>query len=31
MESEDEAIITEPKKAVYVLNSLVEEMGRRLE
>lgn len=31
MESEDEAIITEPKKAVYVLNSLVEEMSRRLE
>ncbi|MBP3290252.1 MAG: DNA translocase FtsK, partial [Alistipes sp.] len=31
MESEEEAIITEPKKAVYVLNSLVEEMGRRLE
>ncbi len=31
MESEDEAIITEPKKAVYALNSLVEEMGRRLE
>ncbi|MBR6759864.1 MAG: DNA translocase FtsK [Alistipes sp.] len=31
MESEEESIITEPKKAVYVLNSLVEEMGRRLE
>ena len=31
MESEDEAIVTDPKKAVYVLNSLVEEMGRRLE
>ena len=31
MESEEEPIITEPKKAVYVLNSLVEEMGRRLE
>lgn len=31
MESEDEAIITEPRKAVYALNSLVEEMGRRLE
>ncbi|MBQ2373898.1 MAG: DNA translocase FtsK [Alistipes sp.] len=31
MESEDESIITEPKKAVCVLNSLVEEMGRRLE
>ena len=31
MESEDEAIVTEPKKAVCVLNSLVEEMGRRLE
>ncbi len=31
MESEEEAIVTDPKKAVYVLNSLVEEMGRRLE
>ncbi len=31
MESEEEAIITDPKKAVCVLNSLVEEMGRRLE
>ena len=31
MESEDEAIVTDPKKAVYALNSLVEEMGRRLE
>ncbi|MBR5493687.1 MAG: DNA translocase FtsK 4TM domain-containing protein [Alistipes sp.] len=31
MESEDEPIVTDPKKAVYVLNSLVEEMGRRLE
>ena len=31
MESEEESIITEPKKAVCVLNSLVEEMGRRLE
>ena len=31
MESEDESIVTEPKKAVCVLNSLVEEMGRRLE
>ena len=31
MESEDEAIVTDPKKAVYVLTSLVEEMGRRLE
>ncbi len=31
MESEDEAIVTDPKKAVYVLNSLVEEMGQRLE
>ena len=30
MESEDEAIVTDSKKAVYVLNSLVEEMGRRL-
>ncbi len=31
MESDDEAIVTDPKKAVCVLNSLVEEMGRRLE
>ena len=31
MESEDEAIVTDSKKAVYVLNSLVEEMSRRLE
>ena len=31
MESEDEPIVTDPKKAVYVLNSLVEEMGCRLE
>ena len=31
MESEEESIITEPKKAVCVLNSLVEEMCRRLE
>ena len=31
MESDEEPIITEPKKAVCVLNSLVEEMGRRLE
>ncbi|MBR4995955.1 MAG: DNA translocase FtsK 4TM domain-containing protein [Alistipes sp.] len=31
MESEDEAIVTDSKKAVYVLNSLVDEMGRRLE
>ena len=30
MESDEESIITEPKKAVCVLNSLVEEMGRRL-
>ena len=30
MESEEEPIITDPKKAVYVLNSLVEEMGARL-
>ena len=31
MESDDEPIVTDPKKAVCVLNSLVEEMGRRLE
>ena len=31
MESEDEAIVTDSKKAVYVLNSLVDEMSRRLE
>ncbi|MBR6720807.1 MAG: DNA translocase FtsK 4TM domain-containing protein [Alistipes sp.] len=31
MESEDEAIITDPKKAVYTLNSLVTEMSNRLE
>ena len=31
MESDEEPIITEPKKAVCVLNSLVEEMGARLE
>ncbi|WP_300799515.1 DNA translocase FtsK 4TM domain-containing protein [uncultured Alistipes sp.] len=31
MESEDEAIITDPKKAVYTLNSLCIEMDNRLE
>ena len=31
MESEDEAIITDPKKAVYTLNSLCQEMENRLE
>ena len=31
MQSDEEPIITEPKKAVCVLNSLVEEMGSRLE
>ncbi len=31
MESEDEAIVTDPRKAVYTLNSLCEEMGARLE
>ena len=31
MESEDEAIITDPKKAVYTLNSLCVEMDNRLE
>ncbi len=31
MESEDEAIITDPKKAVYTLNSLCTEMDNRLE
>ncbi|MFI3320006.1 MAG: DNA translocase FtsK 4TM domain-containing protein [Rikenellaceae bacterium] len=30
MESEEEVIITDPKKAVYTLNSLCEEMERRL-
>ncbi|MFR9620509.1 MAG: DNA translocase FtsK 4TM domain-containing protein [Rikenellaceae bacterium] len=30
MESEDDAIITDPKKAVYTLNSLCEEMEKRL-
>ncbi len=30
MESEDDVIITDPKKAVYTLNSLCEEMERRL-
>ncbi|MBQ6612792.1 MAG: DNA translocase FtsK [Alistipes sp.] len=31
MESEDEAIVTDPKKAVYTLNSLCTEMANRLE
>ncbi|MEG1886128.1 MAG: DNA translocase FtsK 4TM domain-containing protein [Alistipes sp.] len=31
MESEDEAIITDPKKAVYTLNALCTEMDARLE
>ncbi len=31
MESEDEAVITDPKKAVYTLNSLCTEMDSRLE
>ncbi len=31
MESEDEAIVTDPKKAVYTLNALVQEMSNRLE
>ena len=31
MESEDEAVITDPKKAVYTLNSLCVEMDNRLE
>lgn len=31
MESEDDAIITDPKKAVYTLNSLCTEMDNRLE
>ena len=31
MESEDEAIITDPRKAVYTLNSMVVEMENRLE
>ncbi len=31
MESEDDAIITDPKKAVYTLNSLCVEMDNRLE
>ena len=31
MESEDEAIVTDPKKAVYTLNSLCTEMENRLE
>ncbi len=30
MESEDDVIITDPKKAVYTLNSLCEEMEKRL-
>ena len=31
MESEDDAVVTDPKKAVYTLNSLCTEMGNRLE
>ncbi len=31
MESEDEAIVTDPKKAVYTLNALCTEMANRLE
>ena len=31
MESEDESIVTDPKKAVYTLNSLCTEMANRLE
>ena len=31
MESEDDAIVTDPKKAVYTLNALVQEMSNRLE
>ena len=31
MESEDDAIVTDPKKAVYTLNSLCTEMANRLE
>lgn len=31
MESEDESIVTDPKKAVYTLNALVTEMSNRLE
>ena len=31
MESEDEAIVTDPKKAVYTLNALCTEMSNRLE
>ena len=31
MESEDEAIVTDPRKAVYTLNSLCTEMDNRLE
>lgn len=31
MESEDEAIVTDPRKAVYTLNALCMEMGNRLE
>ena len=31
MESEDDAIVTDPKKAVYTLNALVTEMSNRLE
>ena len=31
MESEDESIVTDPKKAVYTLNALVQEMSNRLD
>ena len=31
MESEDDAVVTDPKKAVYTLNALCTEMGNRLE
>ncbi len=31
MESEEEAVVTDPQKAVYTLNSLCVEMGERLE
>ncbi len=31
MESEEEAIVTDPRKAVYTLNALCTEMGNRLE
>ncbi len=31
MQSEDDAVVTDPKKAVYTLNALCTEMGNRLE